>query len=130
MASNHVTVTAPEHLQSLLSADLSRVSCLYFRADWAEPCVQMDQVVKELAKRWEQVLFLSVSSKPTCLGQRLHSYSANSTRNDDHDQIEAEALPDISESFEVDAVPYFVLLRVSLCYSQELSFRRRFRSAD
>lgn len=29
-------------------------------------------------------------------------------------QIEAEALPDISESFEVDAVPYFILLRVSL----------------
>jgi hypothetical protein len=28
-------------------------------------------------------------------------------------QIEAEALPDISESFEVDAVPYFILLRVS-----------------
>lgn len=27
-------------------------------------------------------------------------------------QIEAEALPDISESFEVDAVPYFILLRV------------------
>lgn len=27
-------------------------------------------------------------------------------------QIEAEVLPDISESFEVDAVPYFILLRV------------------
>ncbi|KAK4699820.1 monothiol glutaredoxin, partial [Phenoliferia sp. Uapishka_3] len=26
-------------------------------------------------------------------------------------QIEAESLPDISESFEVDAVPYFILLR-------------------
>jgi thioredoxin-like negative regulator of GroEL len=78
-------VSSPEHLQELLSQDLTRVSCLYFRADWAQPCAQMDTVIVELAKRWPGVLFLS---------------------------IEAEALPDISESFEVDAVPYFILLRV------------------
>ncbi|KAK4050665.1 glutaredoxin [Microbotryomycetes sp. JL201] len=77
-------VESPEHLQQLLSQDLSRVSVLYFRADWAEPCQQMDTVTTELAKRWQSVLFLN---------------------------IEAEALPDISESFEVDAVPYFILLR-------------------
>ncbi|KAK4055031.1 glutaredoxin [Microbotryomycetes sp. JL221] len=77
-------VDSPEHLQQLLSQDLTRVSVLYFRADWAQPCQQMDTVNIELAKRWSNVLFLS---------------------------IEAEALPDISESFEVDAVPYFILLR-------------------
>ncbi|ORY84670.1 putative thioredoxin [Leucosporidium creatinivorum] len=81
---NYHTITSPESLQSLLSIDLTRVSVLYFRADWAEPCTQMDGVMVELAKRWNGVLFLS---------------------------IEAEALPDISESFEVDAVPYFILLR-------------------
>ncbi|GAA5980786.1 hypothetical protein JCM11641_002651 [Rhodosporidiobolus odoratus] len=79
-----VNVDSPIHLQQLLSADLQRVSVLYFRADWAEPCKTMDGVCNELAKRWQSVLFLS---------------------------IEAEALPDISESFEVDAVPYFILLR-------------------
>lgn len=57
------TVDSPEHLQELLSKDLSRVSCLYFRADWAEPCTQMDSVIIELAKRWPGVLFLSV--RPT-----------------------------------------------------------------
>lgn len=82
--SNLHNVSSPENLQELLGADLSRVSVLYFRADWAEPCTQMDAVLIELAKRWPGVLFLS---------------------------IEAESLPDISESFEVDAVPYFILLR-------------------
>ncbi|BGP49357.1 glutaredoxin [Rhodotorula kratochvilovae] len=81
---NYHRVETPAHLQELLSADLARVSVLYFRADWAEPCKTMDGVTAELAKRWDGVLFLS---------------------------IEAEALPDISESFEVDAVPYFILLR-------------------
>ncbi|SCV73379.1 BQ2448_7305 [Microbotryum intermedium] len=82
--SNYHVVTSPEHLQQVLSTDLTLVSVLYFRADWAEPCQQMDQVVQQLVQRWEKVLFLS---------------------------IEAESLPDISESFEVDAVPYFILLR-------------------
>ncbi|GAA6010043.1 hypothetical protein JCM10207_007532 [Rhodosporidiobolus poonsookiae] len=81
---NFHRVESPTHLQQLLSQDLNRCSVLYFRADWAEPCRTMDGVTTELAKRWESVLFLS---------------------------IEAEALPDISESFEVDAVPYFILLR-------------------
>ncbi|GAA5973434.1 hypothetical protein JCM21900_006341 [Sporobolomyces salmonicolor] len=81
---NYHRVESPEDLQAQLSTDLNRVSVLYFRADWAEPCKTMDGVTTELAKRWDAVLFLS---------------------------IEAEALPDISESFEVDAVPYFILLR-------------------
>ncbi|GAA5929953.1 PICOT family protein [Sporobolomyces koalae] len=81
---NYVIVESPEHFQQELSKDLERVSVLYFRATWAEPCKTMDGVTEELAKRWSNVLFLSV---------------------------EAEALPDISESFEVDAVPYFILLR-------------------
>ncbi|GAA6017691.1 hypothetical protein JCM8202_000381 [Rhodotorula sphaerocarpa] len=81
---NYHRVETPSDLQAELSTDLNRVSVLYFRADWAEPCKTMDGVTDELAKRWPDVLFLS---------------------------IEAEALPDISESFEVDAVPYFILLR-------------------
>ncbi|BGP01106.1 Monothiol glutaredoxin-3 [Rhodotorula toruloides] len=84
LPSNYHKVESPEDLQAKLSAALDKVSVLYFRTDWAEPCKTMDGVMLELAKRYEDVLFLSV---------------------------EAEALPDISESFEVDAVPYFILLR-------------------
>lgn len=84
--SNYHSVSSPEHFQELLSADLERVSVLYFYADWAEPCASMNQVVRALAEANPSVLFL---------------------------QIEAEALPEVSESFEVDAVPYTILLRVS-----------------
>ena len=83
--SNMHFVTSPEHFQSLLSEDLERVSVLYFYADWAEPCAQMTEAVNALSEAKPEVAFL---------------------------QIEAEALPEISESFEVDAVPYTILLRV------------------
>lgn len=85
MSNLHV-VTSPSHFQTLLSADLERVSVLYFYADWAEPCASMTQAVAAMAEAYPSVLFL---------------------------QIEAEALPEISESFEVDEVPYTILLRVS-----------------
>lgn len=84
-SSNLHAVTSPEHFQQLLSADLERVSVLYFYADWAEPCAAMTQAVAALADAHPAALFL---------------------------QIEAEALPEVSESFEIDAVPYTILLRV------------------
>ncbi|KAI0353682.1 glutaredoxin [Trametes cingulata] len=81
---NFHEVQSPEHFQSLLSEDLNRVSLINFWAPWAEPCKQMNEVVLELAKKYPQVLVL---------------------------QVEAETQSDISESFEVEAVPTFVILR-------------------
>ncbi|KAG6816671.1 hypothetical protein H0H87_004031 [Tephrocybe sp. NHM501043] len=72
------------HFQELLAADLERVSLLNFWAPWAEPCAQMNEVVTELAKKYPKVLFLN---------------------------IEAETHSEISESFDVEAVPFFVVLR-------------------
>lgn len=43
-------------------------------------------------------------------------------------QIEAEALPEISESFEVDEVPYTILLRVS--WSTDLTRDRLYFKSD
>ncbi|KAF5379676.1 hypothetical protein D9615_005803 [Tricholomella constricta] len=77
-------VTSTTHFQDLLSADLNRVSLLNFWAPWAEPCKQMNQVVDELAKKYPTVLILNV---------------------------EAESQADIAESFDVEAVPLFVILR-------------------
>jgi len=77
-------VESAEHFQSLLSQDLERVSLINFWAPWAEPCKQMNQVVIELARKYENVLVL---------------------------QVEAETLADITESFEIEAVPSFILLR-------------------
>jgi thioredoxin-like negative regulator of GroEL len=78
-------IQSSDQFQQLLSADLDRLSLLYFWAPWAEPCKQMTEVVVELSKKYPKLLSL---------------------------QIEAEAQPDISESFEVESVPHFVLLRV------------------
>ncbi|KAK4688471.1 hypothetical protein P7C73_g1645, partial [Tremellales sp. Uapishka_1] len=58
-ASNHVAVTSPEHFQTLLSADLNRVSCLNFWAPWAEPCAAFNKVVEEQAVKFPAVLFLT-----------------------------------------------------------------------
>jgi thiol-disulfide isomerase/thioredoxin len=55
-----VQVSSPEHLQEQLSIDLNRVSVLSFHAEWAEPCKQMNEVVRELAKKYPQALFLEV----------------------------------------------------------------------
>lgn len=45
-----------------MSSDLNRVSLLNFWASWAEPCEQMNAVVRELAEKFPQVLCLMVSS--------------------------------------------------------------------
>ena len=58
---NFHEVNSAEHFQSLLSADLERVSLINFWAPWAEPCKQMNEVVVELAKKYPQVLVLQVS---------------------------------------------------------------------
>ncbi|OCH89591.1 glutaredoxin [Obba rivulosa] len=82
--SNFHEVTSPEHFQALLSQDLQSVSLINFWAPWAEPCKQMNEVVLELAKKYPQLLVL---------------------------QVEAETQSDISESFEIEAVPSFIILR-------------------
>ncbi|KAF9456441.1 glutaredoxin [Collybia nuda] len=81
---NFHEITDPTHFQGLLSADLNRVSLINFWAPWAEPCKQMNEVVQELAKKYPAALVLNV---------------------------EAEEQNDISESFEIEAVPSFIILR-------------------
>ncbi|KAL4074738.1 thioredoxin-like protein [Scleroderma yunnanense] len=81
---NSHSVTSVEHFQDLLKQDLHRVALIYFWAPWAEPCKQMNDVVDELAKKHSTLLVL---------------------------QVEAEELSDISESFNIQSVPSFLLLR-------------------
>ncbi|CAA7265756.1 unnamed protein product [Cyclocybe aegerita] len=83
-APNLVEITSPTHFQELLSADLNRVSIINFWAPWAEPCKQMNEVAKELARKYTAALFL---------------------------QVEAEEQSDIAESFDIEAVPSFIVLR-------------------
>ncbi|KAG7090190.1 hypothetical protein E1B28_011794 [Marasmius oreades] len=82
--SNYHQVSSPSYFQNILSEDLERVSVLNFWAEWAEPCKQMNAVILELAKKYPTILFLD---------------------------IEAESQEDISESFSIEAVPVYIILR-------------------
>ncbi|KAF8345019.1 glutaredoxin [Amanita rubescens] len=81
---NLVSITSTSQFQELLSKDLNRVSLINFWVPWAEQCTTMNEIVLELAKKYPTVLVL---------------------------QVEAEALSDIAESFDIEAVPSFIILR-------------------
>jgi len=84
MSSNLISITSPEHFKDVLSADLNKLSLLNFWAGWAKPCEKMNEVVKELSTKFEDVLFLN---------------------------IEADSQDEIAESFDIEEVPSFLLLR-------------------
>jgi len=67
-----------------LEEDLQRVSVINFWAPWAEPSNQMNAVVEALAEQHESILFL---------------------------QVNPEELEEVAESFDIDSVPVFVVLR-------------------
>ena len=53
-------VISATHFQSIMSADLQRVAILFFWAAWAEPCAPMGNVVRDLARKFSQVVVLQV----------------------------------------------------------------------
>ncbi|ANB13067.1 monothiol glutaredoxin GRX3 [Sugiyamaella lignohabitans] len=80
-------VTSDAHFTELTtSVSPSTLIALYFHTPWADPCVQMNTVFKSLSDIYPQHLFVSVN---------------------------ADEFPDISESFDVSAVPFIVFLRES-----------------
>jgi thiol-disulfide isomerase/thioredoxin len=103
--SNLSKVTSTEQFQELLSADLKRVSIINFWTPWAEPCHAMNDVVKELAKTYPAALFLQVCNLINCSYLRIMI-------NYRYNQVEAEEQSDIAESFDIEAVPTFLILQV------------------
>ncbi|KAH9809664.1 thioredoxin-like protein [Melampsora americana] len=83
-SSNYYKLESPTQLQEILSVDLEKLSVLYFRAEWAQICKTADPRFKSLAAKWNGAIFL---------------------------EIEAETLPEVSESFDVSSVPCFIVLR-------------------
>lgn len=82
-----IEVTSDDHFTQLTtSVSPTTLVILYFHTPWADPCVQMSSVFSSLASVYSNHLFLSIN---------------------------ADSFPDISESFDVSAVPYFVLLKNS-----------------
>lgn len=66
------------------NAPKDKLIAIYFHTPWAAPCIQINSVYAQLAESNSNTAFISVNA-------------------DEH--------PDISELFEVSAVPYFVLIR-------------------
>jgi thiol-disulfide isomerase/thioredoxin len=70
MSGNFFEVKSSEQFKEFLSADLNRISIISFWASWAEPCRQMNELVKELAKKNHAALFLQVCNEIKIL--KLH----------------------------------------------------------
>ncbi|KAL2808560.1 thioredoxin-like protein [Aspergillus granulosus] len=90
MMSSLLEITSEEAFgPHLASIPPSSLIVLYFHAPWAAPCAQMRGVLSALASQYP------VTTPPTI------SFIS----------INAEELPDISEEYDVTAVPYVVLLK-------------------
>lgn len=84
-----IEVTSHTQFTEYTEADPLKLLALYFHTPWAGPCKTMNAVFKTLAdskSNDKSIIFLSIN---------------------------ADELPEISELFEVSAVPYFILIRNS-----------------
>lgn len=81
-----IEIESEDQFSQCTKADPTKLVALYFHTPWAAPCQTMNSVIKTLAQANPDVTFLSINA-------------------DDH--------LDISELFEVSAVPYIILIRNS-----------------
>ncbi|KAK6454892.1 thioredoxin-like protein [Scheffersomyces xylosifermentans] len=84
-----IEIQSEAQFSELTKSDASKLIALYFHTPWAGPCKTMNSVFKTLADSKANdpsILFLSIN---------------------------ADDLSEISELFEVSAVPYFILIRNS-----------------
>ena len=81
-----IEVTSEEQFTKLTKENTQRLVVLYFYTTWAAPCQSMSQVVKTLAEANENVDFL---------------------------KINADEQAEISDVFEISAVPFFIVIKNS-----------------
>nr|CAG8591731.1 15368_t:CDS:2 [Entrophospora candida] len=85
MASNNLLeLSKDEEFKQLIEQNKNTPIFLDFWAPWAQPCAQMNDVFAELAKKNTAYKFI---------------------------KIEAEKFPEISESYEITAVPTFIVIK-------------------
>ncbi|KAF9328194.1 Glutaredoxin 3 [Podila minutissima] len=82
--SNYTVIASDEEFAAVFKPTTSTVYALNFWAAWAPPCIQMNEVFEELASKNSAIHFI---------------------------KIEAEKFPDISEEYEIAAVPSFVIVK-------------------
>lgn len=79
-----IEIESEDQFTKITKDEESKLVVIYFHTSWAAPCQQMATVFKTLAEAHKESVFISVNA-------------------DDHAEI--------SELFEVSAVPYFVLVK-------------------
>ncbi|XP_043912266.1 glutaredoxin-3 isoform X1 [Protopterus annectens] len=79
-----VEVSSAAHFGELLQKSGKSLAVVHFWAPWAPQCNQMNEVMAELAKEYSQVTFL---------------------------KLEAEAVPEVSEKYEITSVPTFLFFK-------------------
>lgn len=80
-----IEISSKEQFSELTTVK-DKLIALYFHTPWASPCFQMNQVVKTLAdsEQHQSTTFLSIN---------------------------ADNFPEVSDLFDITAVPYFVLIK-------------------
>lgn len=73
-----------DHFKQLVQKAGSQLVVVHFEADWADECKQMNNVLSELAKEFTHTIFI---------------------------RLQAEEVADVSQHYEVECVPTFVLLK-------------------
>ncbi|XP_017339852.1 glutaredoxin 3 [Ictalurus punctatus] len=81
---NFTEAKTPQQFQDLLKKAGRSLSVVHFHAPWAPQCSQMNDVMEELAKEHKQTMFI---------------------------KLEAEAVPDVSEKYEITSVPTFLFFK-------------------
>lgn len=81
---NLVEVTSQQQLEELFGKAGKCLTVLHFQAAWAPQCVQMNEVMAELAKEHTHVTFV---------------------------KLEAEAVPEVSEKYGISSVPTFLFFK-------------------
>lgn len=81
---NFVEATSKEQFDDFLSKAGKNLTAVHFQAAWAHQCGQMNEVMAELAKTHPHATFV---------------------------KLEAEAVPEVSERYEITSVPTFLFFR-------------------
>ncbi|XP_048843528.1 glutaredoxin 3 isoform X1 [Brienomyrus brachyistius] len=81
---NFVEASSRQQFEDLLNRAGSSLSVVHFCAPWAPQCEQMNGVMEELAKQHPHVTFV---------------------------KLEAEAVPEVSEKYEISSVPTFLFFK-------------------
>ncbi|XP_006630464.1 glutaredoxin 3 [Lepisosteus oculatus] len=81
---NFVQATSSQQFEDLLKNAGKSLVVIHFLASWAPQCTQMNDVMAEIAKEYPQVTFI---------------------------KLEAEAVPEVSEKYEITSVPTFLFFK-------------------